>query len=106
MYWAGVCTRGNRRMTASLSCTLSMQICDHVQQIRETRIAACGLAGHRPGQDMARQAASSGARAMLRPLVIAYHLIWTGYGRWLPNDPRGSGSIKVLAAVIAELGAL
>ena len=22
--------------------------------------------------------------------VIAYHIILTGYGRWPPNDPRGS----------------
>jgi REP element-mobilizing transposase RayT len=26
------------------------------------------------------------------PLVIAYHLILTAYGFWLPNDPRGSWS--------------
>ena len=25
------------------------------------------------------------------PIVIAHHLIWTAYGWWLPNDPRGSG---------------
>ena len=43
---------------------------------------------------------------MLRPLVIAYHLIWTGYGHWLPNDPRGSGSKAVLSERIAELGEL
>jgi len=29
-----------------------------------------------------------------QPLVIGYHLIWTGYGWWLPNDPRGSGLIR------------
>ena len=29
---------------------------------------------------------------MPRPIVIAHHLIWTVYGTWLPNDPRGSGS--------------
>ncbi len=29
---------------------------------------------------------------MSRPLVIAYHLVWTGYVWWLPNDPRGSTS--------------
>lgn len=27
--------------------------------------------------------------------VIAYHLILTTYGFWLPNDPRGSGSDPV-----------
>jgi REP element-mobilizing transposase RayT len=37
-------------------------------------------------------------------LLIAYHLIWTGYGWWLPNDPRGSGSTIVLEDHIAKLG--
>jgi len=41
---------------------------------------------------------------MPRPLLIAYHLIWTGYGHWLPNDPRGSGSTSVLKDSIAALG--
>jgi REP element-mobilizing transposase RayT len=36
--------------------------------------------------------------------VIAYHLIWTAYGTWLPNDPRGSGSHNVYTPVLAELG--
>jgi REP element-mobilizing transposase RayT len=43
---------------------------------------------------------------MPQPLVIAYHLIWTAYGWWLPNDPRGSGSRTVRNDVIAELGTL
>jgi REP element-mobilizing transposase RayT len=43
---------------------------------------------------------------MPQPLVIAYHLVWTAYGWWLPNDPRGSGSKQVCCDVIAELGAL
>jgi REP-associated tyrosine transposase len=30
-----------------------------------------------------------------RPSIIAHHLIWTLYGHWLPNDPRGSGSEAV-----------
>ena len=41
---------------------------------------------------------------MKGPMVIAYHLIWTGYGWWLPNDPRGSMSKQVRNDVIAELG--
>jgi REP element-mobilizing transposase RayT len=40
------------------------------------------------------------------PLVIAYHLIWTAYGWWLPNDPRGSGSRTVRSDALAELGEL
>jgi REP element-mobilizing transposase RayT len=39
-------------------------------------------------------------------LVIAYHLIWTGYGWWLPNDPRGSGSHTIRNPVLHELGEL
>ena len=41
-----------------------------------------------------------------RPIVIAHHLIWTAYGTWLPNDPRGSGSHAVAAESLAELGPL
>jgi REP element-mobilizing transposase RayT len=41
-----------------------------------------------------------------QPLVIAYHLVWTAYGWWLPNDPRGSGSHSVRNDVIGELGEL
>lgn len=43
---------------------------------------------------------------MQQPLVIAYHLIWTGYGWWLPNDPRGSGSKAIDSDIIAQLGEL
>jgi REP element-mobilizing transposase RayT len=43
---------------------------------------------------------------MPQPLVIAYHLIWTAYGWWLPNDPRGSGSATVRDGLIADLGEL
>lgn len=43
---------------------------------------------------------------MSNPLVIAYHLIWTAYGWWLPNDPRGSGSHAIASDIIAQLGAL
>ncbi len=39
-------------------------------------------------------------------MVIAHHLIWTAYGWWLPNDPRGSGSKVIRTDIIAELGKL
>ncbi len=39
-------------------------------------------------------------------MVIAYHLIWTAYGTWLPNDPRGSGSRTVISDSLAKLGEL
>jgi REP element-mobilizing transposase RayT len=40
------------------------------------------------------------------PIVIAYHLVWTAYGTWLPNDPRGSGSQEVASPLLAEIGEL
>ena len=43
---------------------------------------------------------------MSSPIVIAYHLIWTAYGWWLPNDPRGSSSHTIKSDVLAELGEL
>jgi len=43
---------------------------------------------------------------MSHPLVIAYHLIWTAYGWWLPNDPRGSGSTTIRSDILAQLGDL
>jgi REP element-mobilizing transposase RayT len=42
----------------------------------------------------------------MNPIVIAYHIIWTCYGVWLPNDPRGSTSKTIRCNAIAELGAL
>ncbi len=42
--------------------------------------------------------------AARQPIVIAYHLIWTAYGWWLPNDPRGSTSKTVASSGIAALG--
>ena len=37
-------------------------------------------------------------------MVIAYHLVWTGYGWWLPNDPRGSMSHCIADEEIAHFG--
>jgi REP element-mobilizing transposase RayT len=39
-------------------------------------------------------------------MVIGHHLIWTVYGWWLPNDPRGSSSHEIQVERIAELGEL
>ncbi len=38
------------------------------------------------------------------PAVIGHHLIWTLYGHWLPNDPRGSGSEELEQEKFATLG--
>ena len=37
-------------------------------------------------------------------MVAGYHLIWTAYSWWLPNDPRGSTSGGVIIKPIAQLG--
>lgn len=42
---------------------------------------------------------------MSRPIVIAHHLIFTVYGWWLPNDPRGSMSREVRKLELRDLGA-
>jgi REP element-mobilizing transposase RayT len=39
-------------------------------------------------------------------MVAGFHLIWTAYGWWLPNDPRGSSSHEIRVQPIAELGPL
>jgi hypothetical protein len=44
--------------------------------------------------------------AMALPIVIAYHLIWTAYGWWLPNDPRGSCSREIRSDFLKDLGRL
>ncbi|MBN8623927.1 MAG: transposase [Planctomycetes bacterium] len=37
-------------------------------------------------------------------MIVAHHLIWTIYGYWLPNDPRGSMSKSIRNPKIAALG--
>ncbi len=39
-------------------------------------------------------------------MVVGYHLIWTAYGWWLPNDPRGSSSHEIRVERTATLGEL
>jgi REP element-mobilizing transposase RayT len=58
--------------------------------------AACGLA-------RIRYAASMAAK---NPIVIAHHIMWTLYGWWLPNDPRGSTSRTIRSDLITDLGDL
>ncbi len=36
-------------------------------------------------------------------MIVGYHLIWTAYGWWLPNDPRGSMSDVIAADVLTQL---
>ncbi|MBT3200135.1 MAG: hypothetical protein HN350_09480 [Phycisphaerales bacterium] len=39
-------------------------------------------------------------------MIIAYHIIFTTYGTWLPNDPRGSYSKEVYDSELRSLGDL
>lgn len=41
-----------------------------------------------------------------QPIIIGHHIMWTLYGCWLPNDPRGSTSQSIRNDLIAELGGL
>src|SRR6185437_8117429 len=40
----------------------------------------------------------------IKEVVRASHLVMMGYGHWLPNDPRGSGSIGVWKPEFRDLG--
>jgi REP element-mobilizing transposase RayT len=37
-------------------------------------------------------------------MILACHLVWTAYGWWFPNDPRGSWSKELWVPAIRELG--
>ncbi len=39
-----------------------------------------------------------------RRSVLAHHLVFTGYGHWFPNDPRGSGSESIRQDKLESLG--
>jgi REP element-mobilizing transposase RayT len=39
-----------------------------------------------------------------RARIIAHHLVITGYGHWLPNDIRGSGSVEVKQEQLRDIG--
>lgn len=39
-------------------------------------------------------------------MVIAYHAVFTTYGTWLPNDPRGSYSRKIYNDQLSALAAI
>lgn len=36
--------------------------------------------------------------------ILAHHLVISGYGFWIPNDPRGSGSDELRAEKFEDLG--
>jgi REP element-mobilizing transposase RayT len=40
----------------------------------------------------------------IKDVVLASHLVFMGYGHWLPNDPRGSGSTHIAKPELRDLG--
>src|SRR5690242_11069894 len=67
---------------------------------REFESADCGRKGHDGRSPFG--GSLNDRRGSRR--VIAHHLILTGYGHWLPNDIRGSGSVEVTQEKLKELG--
>src|SRR5439155_7880261 len=56
---------------------------------------------------VARYVVGMGNRPIqLNDVVLASHLVFMGYGHWLPNDPRGSGSSEVRKPELKDLGAI
>jgi hypothetical protein len=50
---------------------------------------------------------ASSRKAPLRThqrIIVAFHLVWMGYGHWLANDIRGSGSSELRDPKFEELG--
>ncbi|HEY7119088.1 MAG TPA: hypothetical protein VH475_21030 [Tepidisphaeraceae bacterium] len=45
-------------------------------------------------------------RVIHRETVIAHHLVIGGYGHWLPNDLRGSGSSEIRRVKFEDLGSI
>src|ERR1700683_324430 len=43
-------------------------------------------------------------RQLRNRVIIAHHLVLMGYGHWLPNDIRGSGSDEIRKALLQALG--
>ena len=39
-----------------------------------------------------------------RRVILGAHLVWHGYGHWMPNDPRGSGSTEIRKDELGDLG--
>ena len=36
-------------------------------------------------------------------MIYAFHLTWTTYGHWFPNDPRGSWSQEVWQPALKQV---
>jgi REP element-mobilizing transposase RayT len=56
------------------------------------------------GSSQRRLALGGNRKDLLPRRVIGIHLQLTGYGHWLPNDPRGSNSEEIRKDELADLG--
>ena len=56
------------------------------------------------GQIRAGRSARRQTSVKVNLVIIAYHAIFTTYGTWLPNDPRGSFSKKIYNDELRMLG--
>lgn len=56
------------------------------------------------GKEAACRLARKTIQVTIPPMVIAHHIILTGYGHWLPNDPRGSLSKRIRVAPLIQVG--
>jgi REP element-mobilizing transposase RayT len=70
--------------------------------------AACGVAEQVAQALMQIAFATSDGYQIIvsHPIVIAYHVVWTIYGYWLPNDIRGSQSKTIRKDLLKDLGEL
>jgi REP element-mobilizing transposase RayT len=75
-------------------------------RIRETASGRKAVDTHPAGKYIFVQYLLLAVSRWPHPMVAAYQLIWTVYGSWLPNDPRGSSSHTIRSDVIAALGEL
>lgn len=68
---------------------------DGSRPTREQRLASLPLRGKKEPLPSPRK---------YKNIIVAGHLVLTGYGHWLSNDPRGSGSTETRKEELDELG--
>jgi REP element-mobilizing transposase RayT len=81
---------------------------DRPDSSNRPRGGADSSSGPRGGADSSNGSRSGlplrGAQRPPRQIILASHLIFTGYAHWLPNDPRGSGSSDIRKDELKPLG--
>jgi len=72
------------------------------QSTRFIREGGIAVASRRRGPYFAGE--SMNARQPYNRCIIAHHLVLMGYGHWLPNELRGSGSDEIRNSLLRDLG--